>query len=202
MGLGAVSVPSISRARRAKSPGRWKTPKPRRSLPGATSPRKSKRPLRALESLISARLCRRHHSRRRGKSRRTDRLRPTALAVDESLTDDDLAAVLYTAGASGFPRGAELTHGAFSTHARELGRLAAHPRDRPLLLRAALCHRLRPDAGCAFAAAPRRAPRYSFALSSGRYAAPSAGRADDGARRQSRGLCHHGGFPVRRQSTT
>jgi long-chain acyl-CoA synthetase len=45
------------------------------------------------------------------------------LATDESLTDDDLAVVLYTAGASGFPRGAELSHGAFSTHAHELGRL-------------------------------------------------------------------------------
>ncbi len=43
--------------------------------------------------------------------------------ADESLTDDDLAAILYTAGASGFPRGAELTHGAFAVHARELGRL-------------------------------------------------------------------------------
>lgn len=45
------------------------------------------------------------------------------LVEDVAADDGDLAAIVYTPGTSGRPRGIELTHGNFLTHADELGRL-------------------------------------------------------------------------------
>jgi long-chain acyl-CoA synthetase len=45
------------------------------------------------------------------------------LACDSSLSAEDPCAVLYSAGTSGFPRGAEFTHGNLAEHSAEMGRM-------------------------------------------------------------------------------
>jgi long-chain acyl-CoA synthetase len=59
--------------------------------------------------------------------------RSEPLSTDDTIVDAELAAILYTAGTGGHPRGVELTHGNFDVHAQELGSvLRIHEEDRIL----------------------------------------------------------------------
>ena len=53
-----------------------------------------------------------------------------SLSPDESVTESDLAALVYTSGTSGHPRGVELTHANFAAHASLVGhQLRIRPSD-------------------------------------------------------------------------
>lgn len=45
------------------------------------------------------------------------------VSLNTDASENDLAAIIYTAGTGGHPRGVELTHAAFAAHARTLGQL-------------------------------------------------------------------------------